>query len=359
MHNLKIGIHPDQTISGSYAEKWTEFLTVRGIEPIQLNLLSSNALEQVCECDGVMWRWAHHPSHKQSAKVILYVIENYLEIPVFPSIKTAWHYDEKIAQFYLLQTLDAPLIETWVFWHEEEALTWANNVKYPVVFKLSVGAGSSNVLKVNNPDKAIRLIKRMFNKGLFPSTLNERKPNTDYLNNLGELKRLIKRIPQAYDYVIRQEYPPLRKRWWKPEFGYAYFQEFIDDNTYDTRVTIIGDRAFAFRRFNRPKGFRASGSGLIDYDLSKIDLRCIEIAFEISEKGNFQSMAFDFLSREGKPVISEISYTYLDQAVYDCEGYWCPDMSWVDGHIWPEEAQVEDFIKLIEKSCSNKKMVDK
>ena len=51
--------------------------------------------------------------------------------------------------------------------------------------------------------------------------------------------------------------------------SYILWQEFIPDNQRDFRVTIIGRRyAFVFWRNNRPGDFRASGSGLIDYDVA-------------------------------------------------------------------------------------------
>ena len=54
--------------------------------------------------------------------------------------------------------------------------------------------------------------------------------------------------------------------------------------TYDTRVTVIGGRAFAFRRFNRDDDFRSSGSGKIDYNMEEIDKRMIKLALKVSKK---------------------------------------------------------------------------
>ena len=33
-----------------------------------------------------------------------------------------------------------------------------------------------------------------------------------------------------------------------------------------------------------------------------------------------------------------------------CPGYWDRDLRWHEEHVWPEQAQVEDFIALIEKT---------
>jgi hypothetical protein len=123
------------------------------------------------------------------------------------------------------------------------------------------------------------------------------------------------------------------------------FQKFLPNNLFDTRVSIIGERAFAFRRFNRENDFRASGSGRINYDINKIDLHSVEIAFNISNKLNFQSMAYDFLFNERKELeICEVSYTYVDTAVYNCPGFWDKDLSWHEGHFWPKYCQLVDAL---------------
>jgi glutathione synthase/RimK-type ligase-like ATP-grasp enzyme len=319
-HMIVIGIHPDTSGTDNYSEKWIEFLEKRGAQTRILNLLSPDALEQVQGCDGVMWRIIHCPQDKQSAMRILYVIEHYLNIPVFPNYNSAWHFDEKVAQYYLFQTLGVNTPKTWLFWNEEEALDWSRNAPYPLVFKLSVGAASSNVLKVENQALAVHLIKKSFEHGIFPSTMNE--------------------------YAYKPRVPSLPSRWfWRPEFGYVYFQEFIPSNDYSTRITIIGDRAFGYRRWNRPGEILASSKRSFEAEL--IDLHCVEVAFQVSHKGDFQSMAYDFLSKEGKPVISEISYTFPDWVVHESAGYWQSDKSWVEGHIWPEEAQVDDLLSEI------------
>ncbi|BCS54870.1 RimK family alpha-L-glutamate ligase [Geobacter sp. SVR] len=340
---MRIGIHPDHMWGCSFSDKWSQLLKERGVEILELNLLSKNALEQAKECDGVMWRWFHIQDHKQSARVILHTIENHLDIPVFPSSRTSWHFDDKIAQYYLLQAIGAPQPEAWIFWNREEALKWVETAPYPVIFKLTSGAGSSNVLKVDHPIEARKLIQRMFCRGIFPMTMNEYRPPL-LPRTRRELRERFSRVVDAAGYAATGEYPRLREFWWKPEMGYAYFQEFLPDNTCDTRVTVIGNRAFAFRRMNRPGDFRASGSGNIDWNPAKIDPACLRIAFDVSAKAGFQTMAYDFLYREGKPVICEISYTFVDSAVFNCPGQWDPELNWHEGHRWPEEAQIEDFM---------------
>ena len=61
-------------------------------------------------------------------------------------------------------------------------------------------------------------------------------------------------------------------------------------------------------------------------------------------------MPFDGLYRGNEPVIGEITYTYAMFAVRECPGHWSHgdpetgELSWHDGPMWPEEAQVQDFL---------------
>jgi glutathione synthase/RimK-type ligase-like ATP-grasp enzyme len=319
-----VGIHPDPSGDESYATKWEQFLRQQGVEVRWLDLLRADAIEQVRDLDGVMWRWAHNQQHKQSARIVLYTIEHVLGIPVYPDSATCWHYDDKISQYYLFKSLGTPIPDTWIFWNEYDATQWARQAHYPIVFKLTAGAGSANVLKLEKFTQAESIIHKMFSGGIYPYTFNEFAVNQPGPN------------------------PP----YWKPEIDYFYAQEFLPGNEYDTRVMIIGKRAFAFRRFNRPGDFRASGSERRDLDPQNVDLRAVKIAFETSQRGGFSCMAYDFLYKAGQPVICEISYTFPHCPTCNLSGHWLPDLSWASGAMWPEEAQVEDFVRKIKLRAS-------
>lgn len=314
-----------------------------------MDLSAENAIEQVRGTDGVMWRWIHVARDKIKAGRILQAIERYLGIPVYPDHSTAWHYDEKLTQYFVFKALGVPMPGTWLFWDEKRAKAWADRTEYPKVFKLSCGAASENVAKVNSRPEALRLINAMFRGGICPKEAGEVK-NPARIPRWAQLKGVWPRAAHAFNYLFLGQWPPPVAGAALPERGYAYFQEFLPGNSYDTRVVVIGGRAFGFRRLNRPGDFRASGSGKNDPDPEKIDKRCIQMAFEISEKLDSQSMAYDFLMKDGEPVLTEMSYTFIDRLVWDCPGYWRRDLSWVPGHKWPEEAQVEDFLAALSRT---------
>lgn len=347
MSSTLIGMH--RGIDGDFSARWAAAAQNRGAEIRWLDLLGPEPLKQVAGCAGVMWHWYHYPHEvRWAALPILRAIAEHLRIPVFPDLATCWHYDDKIAQAYLLEALGVPQPQTWVFWKKAEALDWCGQAAYPVVAKLAVGAGSENVRLLRDAGQVRRYVARCFSgsgivvRPSLPAGLGAR--------SWARLKRAAKRGVQAFPYVFCNRFPSMPDRtYWMPQKNYALFQEFLPGNEFDTRVTVIGDRAFAFRRLNRPNDFRASGSGRIEHDPAAIDMRCVQAAFAAARKLRSQSMAFDFLFRgeQREPVVGEISYCYADWAIERCPGHWDADLNWHAGHLWPEDAHVEDLLALI------------
>lgn len=342
-----IGIQPAG--KSSFGERWGSALQSRGAAVKWLDLLGPEPLQQVAGCDGVMWHWYHYPSEvRWAALPILRVIEEHLRIPVFPDMATCWHFDDKIAQSHLLEAMGIPIPKTWTFWRKADALAWCGKTDYPVVAKLSGGAGSQNVRLIRSEAEARAYVEQCFSgSGI---VIRPVLPEGGMARPWACLKRAAKRAAQAAPYVFANRFPAFPDQtYWMPHKNYALFQEFLAGNKFDTRVTVIGRRAYAFRRWNRPNDFRASGSGRIDYDPAAIDLRCVKSAFDAAQRLGSQSTAFDFLFRgtSKEPVVGEISYGFADGAVEQCPGHWDPGLKWREGRLWPEEAHVEDFLERI------------
>jgi hypothetical protein len=172
-------------------------------------------------------------------------------------------------------------------------------------------------------------------------------------------RRLFSRLRAAARFALTGRPPVAGTSRTDLQRGYFLIQEFLPGNQFDTRVTIIGNRALAFRRFNRPNDFRASGSGLRDPDPSRIDLDAVRLAFRAAQVLDaHQSLAVDVLRRgsEGERVITEISYYYEGWVLHEeCPGHWVlhgdPDtgnLEWIDRRIRAEDAIWEDFIAEVE-----------
>jgi len=343
---MKIAI---QKNSGSYWRQWHDELLSRGIESCLEDVRTSSGYESALSSDGVMWHINMRPSIQASASSLLSALESSSHKPVFPNYSTRWHFDNKISQSYLFKGLGINTPATHVFWAEEQAKEWVEtNRRYPIIAKLKRGASSSCVFKLDSKKDALRYIQKMFSvNGMSRGNGSVKKSSYRAFRDYSRM--MVLKLPRpVLEYFLRKR-PALRDVW-PNERGYVYFQEYLPGNEFDTRVTVIGGRALAFRRFNRDKDFRASGSGKIDYEMDSIDKRAIELALNISSTNRFQSMAYDFLiDEDGKPSLVEISYAYQSKAVFDCPGFWDPKLNWHEGHVLPEAAHVEDFIEQIEE----------
>jgi glutathione synthase/RimK-type ligase-like ATP-grasp enzyme len=286
-----------------------------------------------------IYRMSHEYNDAERAMTLLDLVERHCQAKVFPNSVTRWSFDDKIRQAYLFVAHDVPHVPTRVFWEKLHAMAWASDeAEYPVVFKLKGGAGSTNVVLVRSARAARRLIRKMFWRGIRSGAV----PGGTFWRDFS-LKAQIRhrggRLVRSWRGGGVRPYDAVHK-------NYALFQVFCRNNTFDTRVTVIGGRAFAFRRFTRENDFRSSGSGRIDWDAAAIDLECVQLALETSKRLGFQSMAYDFLyDKDSKPVVCECCYTYNDHAVFQCAGYWDEQLQWREGHYWPQYWQLVDLLE--------------
>jgi hypothetical protein len=334
----QLAIHHRQ---GSYSDRWIEYCEEHGIAYKVVNCLASDIIQQLAHASGLLWHWTlNDPSEQLIARQILLAVEA-MGLPVFPNTSSCWHYNDKIGQKYLLETIDAPLVPTHVFYHLPDALCWIEKASFPKVFKLSKGGGSTNVRFVRNAREACWLAKRAMTRGFLPIAgyTQDVQKRFRVARKRGDLFSALRRMPAVLAKIRQMNRDVGRER------GYVYFQDFVPGNDFDTRITIIGDRAFGFTRNVRPGDFRASGSGDINYDVSQINIQCVRNAFEVAQKIRSQSLAFDFvLDEKRRPLILEVSYCYDPRAVHACQGHWDEQLNWHPGHMWPQDAIITDFI---------------
>lgn len=331
-----VAIH---AMAGTFSERWISLCEARGIPYTVVDALRPDIIPRLHDASAFLWHFSHgHAAHLTTARHVLHAAE-YAGIPVFPSMATAWHFDDKIAQKYLLEAIGAPLIPTWAFFDAATATAWLDTATFPLVFKLKRGSGSRNVRLVRTRAEAQSLVRQAFGRGFRASgTVTQEAWKVGRAWKKGSLAALLRSLPARIARRRRMDSTLGRER------GYIYFQQFVAGNTYDTRVTVIGERAFAFTRDVRPNDFRASGSGRIVYDHARIDPRCITTAFEVADRIGSQSTAIDFMLDERGPLIGEISFGYNAQAVYDVGGHWDRSLRFHPGHMWPEDAILTDVL---------------
>ncbi len=313
IHNSKQGFHP----------RWEHYCKEHNLPYKLVNCYATDIMSQLKGCKALLWHHNHMlPRDVVFAKQLMFALEH-CGMPVFPDFKTAWHFDDKVAQKYLFEVLGIPSVNANVFYDKQSAILWARNTEYPKVFKLRGGAGSTNVRLVKSIKHAERLIAIAFGKGF---------PQYDKLGSLKERWRKYRLGKTSVFDVVKgilrffkvPEYAKIMGR----EKGYVYFQDFVAGNDHDIRVIVIGEKAIAIKRMVRKNDFRASGSGHILYDKELFDNELIKLSFDLHKKIQSQCSAFDFIFEKGVPKVVEVSYGFVPEGYDACPGYWDSQLQW-------------------------------
>jgi glutathione synthase/RimK-type ligase-like ATP-grasp enzyme len=336
IHNSNSGFHP----------RWVAYCEKMGITYKLVNCYSNDLIEQLKDCSALMWHF-NQGSHKDNivAKQILFALQH-TGFVVFPDFRTAWHFDDKVAQKYLFESIGAPLVPSYTFFDKKEALVWAETTTYPKVFKLRSGAGSQNVRLVRTKQECSKLIIKAFGKGF---------PKYDSRGSLLDRIYMFRRgkMPffEVLKGIIRLFYAPPYARLGAKEVGYAYFQDFIPNNDSDVRIIVIDNKAFGLKRYVRENDFRASGSGSFAYDRELIDLETVKISFDIIKRLGLQAGALDYVfDKENKPLIVELSYGYSPTVYDNIPGYWEENLVWHEGKTIKEVWMVDLVLKQINEA---------
>lgn len=332
-----------QKAKGGFDDRWINYCQTHNIQYKIVDSYRSDIIDQLKGCDAFMWQF-YQGSVKDSlmAKELMFSLEH-AGIATFPNFKTAWHFDDKVGQKYLLESIGVSMATAWVFYDKEEAIRWVEQNIFPKVLKLRGGAGSQNVKLVKDKKQAKKLIRKAFGRGF---------PQYDSLGSIRERWRLFRLgktpLKDIFEGIARILIPPTFAKVKGRERGYIYFQDYIAGNDHDIRVVVIDDKAFAVKRMVRKNDFRASGSGIILYDKKLFKERIIKHSFDIAGKIQSQCVALDFVHDNDKPLLVEISYGFVPKGYDLCPGFWDKDLTWHEGKFNPYGWMVENLIKDIE-----------
>jgi hypothetical protein len=213
---------------------WIEYCIEKNIPFKLVNCYDTNIIEDLEGCSCLMWHYSQSNFRDLvMAKSLLFSLEQ-SGMKVFPDFNSAWHFDDKVGQKYLLEALHVDWVKTWTFYEASSVLKWIDEATFPKVFKLRGGAGSQNVKLIYSKSQARKLVRIAFGKG-FPAydgweSLKERfrkwqLKKADFKEVIKGLIRLVK--PPRYALVMGNE------------LNYVYFQEFVPNNDSDTRIIII------------------------------------------------------------------------------------------------------------------------
>lgn len=310
---------------GSFSDEWLKYCEKEGISYELVDPYRSDLIAKIRDGAVFLWHW-RHDSYKDQifARQLFSALES-SSILTYPNIQTCWHFDDKLAQKYLFEITDLPAAPAHVFYDAETARAWLRTCTYPVVFKLRGGAGALNVRLANTRSQAERLVKKAFSSGFAYFERWE-----IFKQSIWRAKRdkSVRSVAAVFYHLARYLIPfALEKSDLHPrELGYVYFQDFIPQNTFDDRLVVVEGCCFAVRRFCRTGDFRASGSGLKDYDPALFPKASIELAFKLADTLKMQSVAIDLVYKEGQePVVVEVSFgcvTAVYPGYFDRSGVW-------------------------------------
>lgn len=338
-----IAIHVTEN---SFSDRWILYCRDKGIDFIEVDIFDNNIVGHLQQA-GTKYLLVHldlldHRTELISNSILL-AIEK-AGIHVFPDLNTYWHHDDKVAQKYMFEAQHIPHPNTWVFYNKDEAKRWLTTASFPLVFKLRGGSASANVVLLKDMLHAKRYVHKMFGKGIkpIPSIFNDYRNRVKVHSRKRDWGNTLRRLPRTIFTIMLVNSRMSREK------GYFLVQEFIPGNPFDTRIVVIGDRAFAIRRIARHNDFRSSGSGDFDLSNENINREALALAFDTAKKLKIQSMACDVVfDRDKRPLILEVCYAFVSSIIYETGGYWDSSLKFYNQPTWPEDLIIEHVLGIL------------
>jgi len=330
--------------STNWSNVWIDYSKKHNLDFEVLSPYSSVIIPKLKDFDICLWHFSNYLyTDMVFARSILSTAKA-LGLSVFPDYGDSWHFDDKVAQSYLLDSIGSNIPKYWVFNKKNEAIDWlSKNANYPLVSKLKGGSGSHHVKLLSSKRLAIAYTKKMFSRGISPrpSFIFKANSNIRSSNTKSTFINRFKRIPEFIRTLRNAKMFPNEK-------SYVYFQEFIPNASFDIKVVVIKDKISCFGRNVRVGDFRASGGGDVFYDKSILTKDLMEIAFETSAKINSDCMGYDFVidERDNKYKIVEMSYGFSNEVLLGASGYFDREHVW---HNSPLNAPIEILKNLLQR----------
>jgi hypothetical protein len=223
----------------------------------------------------------------------LYHIERSLGRIVYPSYKELVMYENKRQMAYFLQINNIAAPKTHIFYDEAEALDFAHESVYPLVFKTHLGAQARGVDILKTKRRARSLIRQVFSRG--------------YARDIRTTLRGILKTPISIPYYF-----------FDSEYKVIILQQYLV-NCKEWRMIRIGKSYFGHQKLI--KGEYHSGSGLVGWETPP--RRLLDFVRTVCDIGNFWSMCVDvFEDPAGNYYVNEL------QSVFSSYN---PSQMYVDG----------------------------
>lgn len=315
--------------STSWNFPWEDYCKDNNIEYEFIDLKTCDAINELKRFNVLLWHFGqYNHADMLEARSVLYSAKR-MGLKVFPDFNESWHFDDKVAEMYILQALGAPIPKSHVYYDKE---TIKNDlvsgvIKFPIVAKLRTGSGSHNVKLLKSKHALMSYASKMFSTGYnpAPSLLYKTSSNIRSSHNKQQFISKLKRVPEFLRTLSGAKRFPHEK-------DYVYLQQFIPNDGYDMKVVVVGDKCAFLVRPVRSHDFRASGGGEVFFDPKYFNKQVIESAFNISDALGTQCMGYDYVINKetGEGVIVEMSYGFSHQAIMASKGFYDRNLKWHD-----------------------------
>lgn len=314
--NINVGIVKNGTFFSDYVSptsSWLYYLRFcknNNIKHEIYDIKKDDWLDKAKKFNIIFWHPNSTPEDMYIAENKIYILEKILNIKCFPSYHEIWQYEDKNRAHSLYQALNLNYVNSFTSNSYTETLEFLSNTHYPLISKVHIGAGSSGVVKLENKKQALKVTEKVF-------------------GSFGK----------------KTKFPYLRQK------DYVFFQEFIEDATFDLRIIIVGNKLFGYYRYPNKGDFRASGSG--NFEKKAIPKDALELAFSIKNKLQSRLMGVDLMyskSRNKYFIIETSLFNQIDtprQLVVDgISGYYDADndFKFIKGEFWIAELTAELII---------------
>ncbi|MCF8265964.1 MAG: hypothetical protein K9I71_03350 [Ignavibacteriales bacterium] len=262
-----------------------------------VKLTRSDWFEQLCmlPCDYLL---ARPPGISSNFKLLyderIKLIDEILKIPIFPTPKEIYLYENKRFQYSWLKLNNIPHPRTDIFYDKNEAFDFLAQATFPIVAKSNIGASGSGVKIFKDKKQSLEYISSAFSErgitrrwgpNLAKGNLLSRASH--YFFNMKDIKTKI------------SGYAAVRKA---TQQGFVIFQEFVP-HTFEWRVVAINNSYFAHKKLAIDG--KASGTLLKDYDRPPLYL--FDFVEKIVSAHSLTSQAIDLFENEnGEFLVNEM-----------------------------------------------------
>ena len=173
---MKIAIYKDfkeKSHSTDWGNPWSTYCEQQCIPYDFVDLFKCDPITTLKDYDVLLWHFGQYRHAEMlEARSILNAAKK-MGLKVFPDFNDAWHFDDKVAEMYILQAIGAPIPQSVVYYDKSTIKKdiEEGKIHFPIVGKLRTGSGSHNVKLLKSKHDLLGYASKMFAGGYNPAPI--------------------------------------------------------------------------------------------------------------------------------------------------------------------------------------------